>query len=128
MIWADRIGLGLAALVTLYAVYFIPVSLNTNHKDWVSYSAKIAACESYKKSHPEFSEVPSTREEYVRQRVESFHTPCFVQPEKPNVLTFMTQFTVILKLVAELILPLWIFLRVLDFVVSILRKRVKRVT
>ena len=127
MIWPDRMGVGLVTLVALYAVYFIPISLNQNHKDWVSYNEKIFACESYKKSHPEFSAVPSTREEYVLQRVESFHTPCFVRPDKPEVLTFATQLTAILKLAAECILPLWILLRVLDFVVGVLRRRAKQV-
>jgi hypothetical protein len=123
MIWADRIGLGLAALLALYAAYFIPATIRKNQHDWVSYSAKLAACESYKKSHPKFAAVPSTREEYVAHGVESFHTPCFVRPEKPEVLTFVTQAALILKLLAERILPLWILLRGIDFVIIVLRKR-----
>jgi hypothetical protein len=123
MIWADRIGLGLAALLALYAVYFVPFSLRQNQNDWVSYRAKVDACESYKKSHPKFAAIPSTREEYVMQRVQSFNTPCYVSPEKPEVLTFTTQAALIFKLLAFRILPLWIFLRVIDFVVSALRRR-----
>jgi hypothetical protein len=123
MIWADRIGLGLAALLALYTVYFIPSSLRQNQNDWVGYHAKVDACENYKKSHPKFAAIPSTREEYVMQRVHSFNTPCYIKPEKPEVLTFTTQVTLIFKLLVFRVLPLWIFLRGIDFGFKVLRKR-----
>lgn len=107
MIWADRIALGIGALLLLFACYVIPQTISENRQAWAEYQAAVTTNAISAKSHP-----------CQHDAFEAAFGCGIPIPDKPPAVSLWGEFKNFIGTFAGYILSIWIALRIIDFMIG----------